>query len=117
MKIISIFSGKLTLTLALLLLTIILSSITSKKHKSSKTNKVSKTHSSHKKTNLKSKSRSRSNSKNQPTCPYDEDNTIELLKKVLDFLKRRCYTCIYWRNPVSESFQCCHEPLESTLNK
>lgn len=88
MKIISIFSRKLTLTLALLLLTIILSSITSKKHKSSKTNKVSKTHTSHKKTNLKShsKSRSRSNSKNQPTCPYDEDNTIELLKKVLDFL-------------------------------
>lgn len=34
--------------------------------------------------NLKSKSSS--SNENQPTCPYDEDNTIELLKKVLDVL-------------------------------
>lgn len=86
MKITNIFSRKLTLTLTLLLLTIMVSSITSKKHKSKKSHKtkVSKTSSSHKKTNLKSHSRSKS--KNQPTCPYDEDHTIELLKKVLDFL-------------------------------
>ena len=58
--------SNLTVTLTLLLITISMSSITTKIHKIR---------------NLKTNAQ-----QPQPTCPYDEDNTVDLLKKVLDFL-------------------------------